>query len=859
MANTVTKITKKGNLYLNGNLDEVTYNSNSLTDNKNLLSYSQNFTSSGFWTTNMTVTPNSIIAPDGTLTGTLLTGTGLYPNLRKYRNQLNGLFVTPEQVYTHSIYVKAGNQNNCNMEVEGGISNYYAGFDLAAGTVAYQGISNIASITPAGSGWFRCSITYTIPATNLVNSNPINLSPYIRIGNYDGTDYTGKTIYIWGAQLEVGPTATVYEPTGEPKNLLIRTEDLETSSYFEDNCVVSANVAFAPDGVSKTAEAVISTINGGFNNCFIRQYQYDSIPINTNFTYSVHLKKGTSPTSLVDFYTANPYGEVRAVVNWTTSPATVQFNTNGATLLASSFTSVGNEWYRVSLSMSSGPGSGGSTTQMECRVYVRDQGSSNVAGEYVYIWGEQLELGTVMNPYVKNSGGTFKINPLSTKTARKVDSSGSIYIKDIFDEVTYNANSNITFKNLLVGGNTNNMGYTSPWFSYCSGGVTNNITFNTTDIPAPDGSYTATITITPASPACGFGAGWGFGYDKPQGAIFFQVGQTYTVSVWARTNSGTQSFYLAGNDYTNILVTATTSWQRFTNTFTITGANYALFGANYLGRGIQFYTSTPNAVMYYWGAQCELGSVATDYQAIGSANTLLTPAFTQKLTAKGTNYVTSNFDEVTGIVPVTSGLQLYLDPMMTESYTGSGSTWLDMSTKGYVATPVNTTFDNYNYALVYNGSASANTTYQQPTYGSTDSFTWNVWFKPTRNAVEVIIGNRYANDGTNTLLFAKLTTSGMEFYTSNGQQGFSAPATLNVWQNVCIVKNGTSLSYYRNNVLINSNPSVSGTITTTNPFFVGYSAEPFIGSISVVHVYNRALSTQEITQIYNTYRVRFGI
>jgi hypothetical protein len=123
------------------------------------------------------------------------------------------------------------------------------------------------------------------------------------------------------------------------------------------------------------------------------------------------------------------------------------------------------------------------------------------------------------------------------------------------------------------------------------------------------------------------------------------------------------------------------------------------------------------------------------------------------------------------------------------------------------------------------------------------------------------MGNRYGYNFQDFLQFTKLTTIGWEYYTVSGQQGVQTPSTntpLNVWQNVTLVKNGTTLSYYRNNVFIASS-TISANINVTNPLTIGGFAEFYKGSIGIVNIYNRPLNTQEISENFNTFRSRYGI
>jgi len=220
---------------------------------------------------------------------------------------------------------------------------------------------------------------------------------------------------------------------------------------------------------------------------------------------------------------------------------------------------------------------------------------------------------------------------------------------------------------------------------------------------------------------------------------------------------------------------------------------------------------------------------------------------------------TSTTTTTTTIPPiVTSGLVLNLDAGNTSSYPGSGSTWTDISGNGYTGTLINSpTFNSANGGYItFNGTNQyTTTTYTQPAYGTATSFTWNVWVNipDLVNINSPIIGNR----GGGELIFIKITKGAFEYYPLN----MLHTLTQNVWQNVCIVKNGTSFTYYKNNSVITTATS-SATQRSTTPFYIGGDApsnEYFVGNISNVQVYNSALSATDVAQNYNALKSRFGL
>jgi hypothetical protein len=89
----------------------------------------------------------------------------------------------------------------------------------------------------------------------------------------------------------------------------------------------------------------------------------------------------------------------------------------------------------------------------------------------------------------------------------------------------------------------------------------------------------------------------------------------------------------------------------------------------------------------------------------------------------------------------------------------------------------------------------------------------------------------------------------------------------NSWYNIVSTFNGSTISYYRNSVLIQSTNIVGSVTTTSEPLTIGANPESlgstfsdfFNGKIAQTQIYNRALSSQEVLQNYNATKKRFGL
>ena len=432
--------------------DEVTYNPNNIGPTKNLFQNSQDFNQQFDWIiANGTVTKNSALAPDNTQTASLFSASGQYPVIYYITPATFGgyKFGEPGKFYTHSIFVKYVNQSRCTLATESWPIDGSLQFDLLTGSLAssLNGPITRATITPFPNGWWRISVTYLIPSrSDAADPNEFFWNPQWRLGNYDNTNYSGSQMLVWGAQLEEGNTASTYVATGFPKNILLFTDELTTTStyyWYRENCTITKNAIISPDG-NYNGFLLSSTINGGSNTGFFQRF-LSNLPINTNYTYSVYLKQGTSPTTFLNFYNVSPFSQLIATITWPAiygNAPTVSYS-GDATRLASTITDAGNGWWRFSLSMNNGSSSG-----LVWRVYTTTNGVTNVIGNNVYVWGPQLEFGLAPTTLIRNAGNFINTLPLAnTNMVMKTTNTGNTFIKDTFDEVT----GNISNTDNLIG------------------------------------------------------------------------------------------------------------------------------------------------------------------------------------------------------------------------------------------------------------------------------------------------------------------------------------------------------------------------------------------------------------------------
>jgi hypothetical protein len=177
---------------------------------RNLLTFPSAFDNAAWTKAGATITANATTAPDGLLTADTLvedTSTGQH-------RVIQAATVVASTTYAASFYVKANGRTRFEIFDNASASNTSAIFDLSSGTLVSKGAAAItADIVSVGSGWFRVVVT-TVPAVT-------TYSPTIRLISSGTTiSYTGdgaSGIFLWGAQLEAGSTASAFQDIGTDK------------------------------------------------------------------------------------------------------------------------------------------------------------------------------------------------------------------------------------------------------------------------------------------------------------------------------------------------------------------------------------------------------------------------------------------------------------------------------------------------------------------------------------------------------------------------------------------------------------------------------------------------------------------
>jgi len=587
-----------------------------VTDNRNLLSYTEDFSNAVWTNNNLTVSTNSTNSPINTLTADTLT-----PSTSNVLHFVQNAIVYSAGTQVLSVYAKSNGYNFVAIGENNGTA--WAYFNLSNGTVGNTNNAVSTSIENVGNGWYRCSLTYTSSggtkgAFILCDSVNGNLSAFA--GN--GT----SGIYVWGAQLEAGALSTyqpilttpsafmasqmkynlkdardldaafrltwsggwTYSATGATPNgtnayanpylnLNIISSGLAHMSYYSRS---NTNVGYEWGSIDGWPTTALFARSGGATSTYFDGQAY-SVYSNTDgnglylgqknsSTENSGYKNGTkilSKTGTVSY--AN--GKNVYISRWETTYGNKQcaFASLGE-LLSDQENLLLNqivEKYQVALSRG----------VQAAQSFYYNSAYSNEANTYLY--STQI-TGTTQVSAINTLINGLKANNLWTK------------MKAVYPFVT-------DYRNLLA--------YTEDFANaYWQKDAGVSATANTTT--APDGTNTADTIVLPADTGSAM-------YLLP-GVL---ASNQYTVSFYIKATSGqvgntvcfrTNPTAIANN------ITLTNDWVRYTFTVTPTSTPWSLEWSRK--------NSATATSFYLWGAQLELGSTASTYQPVLAANNYAT-------------------------------------------------------------------------------------------------------------------------------------------------------------------------------------------------------------------------------------------
>jgi hypothetical protein len=231
--------------------------------------------------------------------------------------------------------------------------------------------------------------------------------------NYAGDGTSG--IFVWGAQLEVGSTATTYtrnnggrfparfdyDPaTLAPKgilieeqrtNLALRSEEFDNAAWTKNNATVTANSIISPSGALNA-----DTLTRGSFASEAMARQATSQAVSTTHTLSVFAKAGSAGALLY----------LRNVADNVVGTPLVTFALDGSNTMtpnvnfvgSSTITPFGNGWYRCTITSTTAAVISGNLIDIGCSTNAGNL--TGTAGAFIYVYGSQLEAGAFATSYI---------------------------------------------------------------------------------------------------------------------------------------------------------------------------------------------------------------------------------------------------------------------------------------------------------------------------------------------------------------------------------------------------------------------------------------------------------------------------
>ena len=228
---------------------------------------------------------------------------------------------------------------------------------------------------------------------------------------------------------------------------------------------------------------------------------------------------------------------------------------------------------------------------------------------------------------------------------------------------------------------------------------------------------------------------------------------------------------------------------------------------------------------------------------------------------------------------ITTGLQFRLEPQLSSSYSGSGTSAYDLSSNHYTATLVNGVTYSTARAPSFGFNGATNYRYiNTGQYLSSETFTLSSWFKSSTTALFQMLFSKETTAGTpwNYRLFLNQTSGSIQgdiAITNLNYNSIGGSTNLcdGVWHNAVFIRSVAldTLYIYVDGSLVNSQTdTTTGSMVNNQNVWIGLSAYtgasatgsyPMNGQIGQSLIYNIALTAEQVKQNFNAMRGVYGV
>jgi hypothetical protein len=380
----------------------------------NLVTYSEDFANADWIANNATITSNATTSPTGTTTADKIAEDNSNTD-----HKTRQAFTFSATETSWSVYAKASERTFCAINAFDGTNLFGYTFNLSNGTLgsAVSGSATVsASIVSAGSGWYRCSITFN-PAAG---AGQVNVGTALDASTTSYTGTTGSGIFVWGGQLETGVT-TDYIATTSAAVSVGPVSGLPRLDYLNSTC---------PRLLLEPQRTNLLTSSEDFNSWTL----IGGGSVTSNST--------TSPDGYANADTIEPLGYARRLFTMASGSNTFSIylkakdtncivrigflGTGDSSLIDTQSTITTSGWTRMTLTYTNATAPLG--------VYFNIQSGDND----VYAWGAQVEAGAYATSYIPTLG---------TSVTRVADAASKTGISSLIGQTNGAFFVDITFGN----------------------------------------------------------------------------------------------------------------------------------------------------------------------------------------------------------------------------------------------------------------------------------------------------------------------------------------------------------------------------------------------------------------------------